>query len=313
MAEQFEVDVAAAGQRLDRFLAAATHQSRGAIRRAIESGSVWVDDARVRVQATPVVAGQRITLHPTPLGAAEPRVVYEDEDLLILDKPAGLPTSPPPEGGSSALSFVHDHLGLRGKDRVGEVHRLDRDASGLLVFGTHREAVGKLGVAMQRRRINRGYLAWIHVARLPEPERIEAPLRGRRGGGVEIHATGAPAVTRMVPLCHDAAAAVACVALSLETGRMHQIRAHLAWAVGPILGDLRYGAPRFEGLDRIALHASRLALRHPRTGQGMSFTAAIAESDLAGLPAQPADPTGVLRELGRGPFESERALAALNP
>ncbi len=313
----FQVPNDDAGQRLDRFLARVSGHSRGAVRRAIEAGAVWVDGDRERVQARALQPGAEVALHEQTLAPPaerfEPRIVHEDDDLLVIDKPAGLPTSPPPEGGDSALGWVHDALGLRGRDRVGEVHRLDRDASGLLVFGKHREAVGALGRALQRRQINRGYLAWVHARQLPAAERIDAPLRPRKGGGVELHPAGSPAATRALPIAFSAEARVALLALSLESGRLHQIRAHLAWSVGPIVGDARYGAPEPAALGRVALHAARLALRHPKTGQGLAFVAPPSDPRLAplvqatGLP----DFVAALRELGRGPFEPERAVAAL--
>ncbi|MEY3011501.1 MAG: hypothetical protein RIT45_236 [Pseudomonadota bacterium] len=313
----FRVSPDDAGQRLDRFLAHASGHSRGAVRRAIEAGAVWVDGDRERVQARALAAGAEVALHEQALTTSapppEPRIVHEDDDLLVLDKPAGLPTSPPPEGGASALGWVHDTLGLRGRDRVGEVHRLDRDASGLLVFGKHREAVGALGRALQRRQINRGYLAWIHARQRPAAERIDAPLRPRKGGGVELHPAGSPAATRALPVAFSTDARIALLALSLESGRLHQIRAHLAWAAGPIVGDARYGAPEPEALGRVALHAARLALRHPKTGQGLAFVAPPSDPRLAPLVEATGLPDFVtaLRELGRGAFDPDRALAAM--
>lgn len=312
----FEVPESADGDRLDRYLAGAAGWSRGAVRRAIEAGAVAVDGVRERVQATVVRAGQQITLHEVAAAPTAPvdalNVVFEDDDLLVVDKPAGLPTVPPPEGGPNLLELVRRHLGLAGRDRLGEVHRLDRDASGLLVFGKHRDAVAALGKALQRRQINRGYLAWIHTFVAPQPERIDAPLRVGRHGGAEVHPTGTPAATRVLPLAWNPQGHLALVAASLESGRLHQIRAHLAWAVGPIVGDQRYGAPATGTLGRVALHAGRLALRHPRHGQGLAFVAPPTDPALQPLVAQTGLPhfAPALRELGRGPFEPERALAA---
>ncbi len=308
--QRFEVKEGDAGDRLDRFLAAATGDSRGQVRRAITAGAVRVDGRRQRLQAHPVAPGTVIEIAAAPAAVAtgvELEILHEDEDLLVVCKPAGLPSVKPPQGGPSLLDLVCTHLRHQGLRSVGEVHRLDRDASGLMVFGRHREAVAALGTALADRRVSRGYLAWVRCIQSPVAQRIDAPLRSLSGGGVEVHPTGQLAATRLTPLAFDGVNRVALCGLSLESGRTHQVRAHLSWAVGPIIGDLRYGDPRADALgrsgwDRIALHAARLALRHPRTRQGMSWIAPPDASLLGdatfGL-APPEDWVAKLRDLGR--------------
>ena len=313
------------GQRLDRFLADAGAMSRGAARRLIEAGCVQIDDKRIRTQAHPVEAGTTLRWSdpvaseaPTPLD-----VVHEDDALWILCKPAGLDTVPPAQGGPSLLDLVRERLRQQGRPQVAESHRLDRETSGLLVFGRDVATVSWLGRALQRRQIGRGYVALIRSLRPPQAMRIEAPLRPAARGGMEIHPTGAYAATRVAPLAFAPEAGLALVGVTLETGRTHQARVHLSWALGPIVGDTRYGDDRAArgsdgdapaGNARIGLHSGRVGLRHPVDGKPRSWARAPDDGFFAlaaGAPALPPRWADALRELGRGDFEPDRALVAL--
>ena len=323
--QEAQVPAEQEGQRLDRYLAEVGAISRGAARRLIEAGCVQVDEKRVRTQAHPLVPGTTLRWSE-PVESETPHsldIVHEDSALWIICKPAGLDTVPPAQGGPSLLDLVRERLRLEGKPQVAESHRLDRETSGLLVFGRDTAAVSWLGRALQRRQIGRGYIALVRTLRPPAAMRIDAPLRPAARGGMEIHPTGAPAATRVVPLAYSAEAGLALVGITLETGRTHQARVHLSWALGPIVGDARYGddrAGRLADADesgrvgRIGLHSSRVGLRHPIDGTPRSWTRAPDDGffELAeGVPALPPRWPDALRELGRGAFEPGRALAAL--
>ncbi len=312
-----------AGLRLDVALARVAEISRGAARRAIDAGGVFIDGRRERTQAHPVSAGAELrwTLAAPTVEAREfdLDVVHEDDRWLIVCKPPGLPTVPGPTGGDSLLGRVQALQRGQGRPQLAESHRLDRETSGLLCFGRHPDAVAAFDRALARRQVGRGYLALVRCLRPPVAQRIEAPLRPAAHAGVEVHPCGQPAATRALPLAFDAERAVALVAITLETGRSHQARAHLSYALGPIVGDQRYGdslaAEARAGLaaPRVALHSARLGMRDPATGVARSWQRApdAGYFQLAGWEQPlPATWAAILRELGRGDFEPERALAA---
>jgi 23S rRNA pseudouridine1911/1915/1917 synthase len=203
------------------------------------------------------------------------RVVYEDEDVVVVDKAAGMVTHP--AHGATSGTLVNALLahtgGLPGEQvRAGLVHRLDRDTSGLLVVAKNEDALRTLGRAMMRRRIARTYLGLVHGVPEHERGRIEGPIGRdpRNRFRYAIVAEGKPAVTH-----YEVRAAWkhgAELVFTLETGRTHQIRVHAAAMGHPVLNDPLYGheEPRF-GLPGQALHAWRLAFRHPRTREELSF------------------------------------------
>lgn len=313
------------GARLDKALAVIAACSRGEARRRIEAGAVFVDGQRCRVQSALVQAGQRLQWSAPPPDAAVPvaagpraaeaesaalAIIDEDPWLLVVAKPAGLQTAPGRAGGDSLLAHVQAHLRAAGGPRVGEVHRLDRETSGLLVFGKDVETVASLGRSLQRRQIGRGYLALVRSPAPPPAQRIAAPLRQVQGGDVRVHPCGAAAATRVLPLAWSPRSGLAWVALALESGRTHQARVHLAWAVGPVLGDSRYGdVPGSAALPSgtIGLHCARLGLRHPRDGSPRHWLCPPPPALVAGaqeLGAPPDDWQELLRDLGRGTFDA---------
>ena len=267
----------AAGERLDRFLAGVPEiGSRATAERMLRDGGVLVD-GEVRPKSARLAGGEELEFEPPPAAvttlapqAMELSVPYEDEHLLVVDKAAGVVVHPAP--GHSEGTLVHGLLAweVEGGDepeRPGIVHRLDRDTSGLLVVARSREAHRRLQELVQTRRLTREYLALV-VGR-PRSRRgtIEAPIgRDRHDPLRHSLETDTPRdavthfeVTELMPR-H------ALLRVTLETGRTHQIRVHLAAIDLPVAGDALYGKPGEVGLERQFLHAARLAFTHPFTG-----------------------------------------------
>jgi 23S rRNA pseudouridine1911/1915/1917 synthase len=214
---------------------------------------------------------------PTRLDA-EPmdlRVLYEDDDLVVIDKPAGLVVHPGP--GHSTGTLVHGLLGrgsgwstIGGVERPGIVHRLDRDTSGLMVVARNDEAHRELARQLEQRIMTRRYRA-IVVGQVADPAaRIEAPI-GRdpkHRQRMAVLPGGREAITEFRRL--EVAGGHSLLEVTLGTGRTHQIRVHLAYIHHPVLGDPVYGR-RSPIIARPALHAEALTLRHPRTGKVMTW------------------------------------------
>ncbi|HEX3670410.1 MAG TPA: RluA family pseudouridine synthase [Candidatus Cybelea sp.] len=232
----------------------------------LESGDTLEFDVR---QPPALVA------HPEKIALA---IAYEDDDVLVIDKPAGMVTHPAHGATSGTLVnavLAHVNESLPGDAlRAGLVHRLDRDTSGLLVIAKNDESLRKLGAAMKNRRIEREYLGLVCGVPAHPLGTIEGPIGRdpRNRLKYAIVGDGKPATTHYE--IREAFAKHAELLFRLETGRTHQIRVHLAAAGYPILNDPVYGKrePRFD-LPGQALHAWRLAFRHPRTRESLSFEA----------------------------------------
>ncbi len=280
----------AAGVRLDRFLAAREEVgTRARAERLIDGGGVLVDGvarskshrlAAGSVVAFPEPAPSEIDLEPADIDID---VVWEDEHLMIVDKPAGLVVHPAP--GTTGPTLVHALLGRVGggeKARPGIVHRLDRDTSGLLVVARDDRTLGKLQGMLRRRRIERTYTALVRGRPRSWRGVIEASIgRDRRHPTRFSLDTDHPrdAVT------HFEVAQLlerhALLEVRLETGRTHQIRVHLE-AIGlPVVGDPTYGHGPELGLERQFLHASALSLAHPWTDEPLMFSSPLPD-DLSG-------------------------------
>jgi 23S rRNA pseudouridine1911/1915/1917 synthase len=271
------VPKSAAGERLDRFLASLPDVgSRGVAERILEAGGVLVD-GRELGKSHRLTGGEQLEFEPPERGTAElaPEVMdlsiaYEDEHLVVVDKPAGLVVHPAP--GHATGTLVHGLLAheISGGDaeRPGIVHRLDRDTSGLMVVARTEEAHRRLEQLVRRRALERGYLALVVGRPRSRRGRIEAPIgRDRRDPMRHSLDTDTPrdAVTHFELV--ELLPRHALLEIRLETGRTHQIRVHLA-AVGlPVAGDRVYGRPRELGLERQFLHAARLAFPHPFSGE----------------------------------------------
>jgi 23S rRNA pseudouridine1911/1915/1917 synthase len=264
----------AAGLRLDRFLAGLPQvRSRAAAERLLAAKSVLVD-GKAAGKSTKLTGGEELELDLPPEAPLEAqdvglRVAYEDEHLLVVDKPAGVVVHP--SAGHQTGTLVHGVLahGAAGgeEERPGIVHRLDRDTSGLLVVARSEEAHERLKELVARRELERTYLALVRGRPRSRSGRIEAPIgRDRNEPTRQSLDTDRPrdAVTHfeLVELLGQQAL----LRVRLETGRTHQIRVHLA-AIGlPVVGDPVYGVSDPE-LGRQFLHAARLAFDHPFTGE----------------------------------------------
>jgi 23S rRNA pseudouridine1911/1915/1917 synthase len=265
-----------AGERLDVVLAAHAGVSRAAAQRLIAGGLVRVG-GELAPKKHVVRAGEQVTWRPPPPETALAAevvpyaVVYEDDWLLVVDKPAGVVVHPAPghEHGTLAQGLVAE--GARGghESRPGIVHRLDKDTSGLLIVARRDEAHRRLVAAMERRDIHRTYVALLSGA-LPQDEgTIDAPigrhLRDRKR--MSLHtAAGKRAVTHFDVLAR--AEGYTLVRVRLETGRTHQIRVHFSALGYPVAGDVQYGrGPRPAGLERQFLHAAHLVFPHPEDGR----------------------------------------------
>jgi len=265
----------AAGGRLDRFLASLEEVgSRAAAERLIETGAVTVD-GRSRPKSHKLAAGQTITFP-----AVEPvmselvpqemdiQVLYRDDHLLVVDKPAGLLVHPVP--GYSGPTLVHGLLHEIGGEgpRPGIVHRLDRDTSGLLVVARDDRTLARLQSLLRRRRIHRSYSALVRGRPASRRGTIEAPIGRDRRDPTRVSLdsdVAKPAVTHftIAELCP----ARTLLDVELETGRTHQIRVHLAAIGCPVVGDRVYGHGPELGLERQFLHAARLRFPHPWGGE----------------------------------------------
>ncbi|MFW6380404.1 MAG: 23S rRNA pseudouridine(1911/1915/1917) synthase RluD [Halorhodospira sp.] len=284
------------GQRLDRALAALfTDYSRSRLQQWLRAGWITVDGA-VRRARDPVRAGERIHVdaEPEPETTLVPEaiplsIVYEDDDLLVVDKPAGLVVHPGagnPSGTLVNALLYHDPT-LEALPRAGVVHRLDKDTTGLLVVARRYAAHNDLVAQLQARSVGRGYQALV-VGCPTAGGRVDAPIarHPRDRKRMAVVADGRPALTHY--RVAERFAAHTLLDVRLETGRTHQIRVHMAHVGLPLLGDPVYGRrpvyPRgasealraaLDGFPRQALHARYLSLTHPRSGERLSWEAPL--------------------------------------
>jgi 23S rRNA pseudouridine1911/1915/1917 synthase len=306
--------------RIDAFLAASLPDlSRNRIAQLLAAGQVLVNGAPPRKSYKPATGDVIEVRVPPPTSsvlAAEAiplHVVYQDDDLLVVNKPSGLVVHPAPGHSSGTLvnALLHHATGLSGIGgvmRPGIVHRLDRDTSGLMIVAKQDASHRALASALKRREIRRIYLAaaWGHLA--TDEREVDAPVGRSQNDRKRMAVTteGRRAVTRFRRLARWRAADL--LQAELETGRTHQIRVHLAHIGHAVVGDGTYGAGAARGISgpdrtwaaqfakrvsRQFLHAAELYFRHPRTDEPMHFRAEL-PPDLAEA-AQWADSTSVRR------------------
>lgn len=308
------VPPAEAGARLDRFLAGALAPSIAALSRSrikalLQDGMVSKDGATITDPSHRVKPGERyrVTLPPPEDATARPQdialsVVYEDADLLVIDKPAGLAVHPGAGRPDSTLvnallAHCGDSLsGVGGVKRPGIVHRLDKDTSGLIVAAKNDAAHHSLAAQFAGRTIDRAYLALVRGVPVPAVGRIEGNI-GRHpvqrtkmavvgAGRGKTAATRYRVLQRFGEVASPTASLIEC---RLETGRTHQIRVHMAHIGHPIIGDPVYGrrppgqgktlgpgtapgtAQAIHAFSRQALHARLIGFDHPRTGARLKF------------------------------------------
>ena len=288
------------GIRLDRFLVSILpEQSRSHIQRLIKEGLVQVAGHEAKSNQ-PVKTGQEISVEmptpadPVPLAEALPLpIVYQDQDLIVVEKPAGMVVHPAAGHASGTLvnallHHVDDLSGIGGEKRPGIVHRLDRGTSGLMVVAKHDMAHEELARQFADREVEKEYIAltWGEVM---AGRRIDAPI-GRDPSNRKKMAPASArvrrsreAVTRIVRAEHFGRV-LTLARVAIHTGRTHQIRVHLSAIGHPIVGDALYGGVRrrvpgdvraVTHLDRPFLHAARLAFTHPGEARRMEFTSEL--------------------------------------
>lgn len=288
-----------AGERLDRHVAARLDVARNQVRRWIDEGLVRVNGREAKPSAA-LAAGDRVECSPPEPReervVPEPgdlRLLYEDGDLVVIDKPAGLTVHP---GAGRATGTLAHHLldrypemaGVGGPGRPGIVHRLDQGTSGALVVARTAGAYARLARAFAAREVQKSYLGIAYGAPAPASGLIEAPIGRHPQKRMEmaVRPAGRPARTGYRTVATQAG--IALLEMDLATGRTHQIRVHLKHLGHPLVGDPVYGEARWKGLPRAvqaalrdfprpALHAWRLAFRHPGTGEPLAFEAPVPE------------------------------------
>jgi 23S rRNA pseudouridine1911/1915/1917 synthase len=318
------------GLRLDVFLATRlTELSRSAAHRAIAVGDVLIDGARAKPRHL-VKPGQIVTVILRPAApcdltpqAIDLQVVYEDSDLIVVDKPAGLVTHP--ARGHTQLTLVHallahcgDLSGVGGELRPGIVHRLDKDTTGLIVAAKNDLAHRGLAAQLADRTMSRTYLALVYGQPEWDTLEVDAPIgrHPKERTAMAVTDSGRAARTRLT--VEQRLGPASLLRAELQTGRTHQVRVHCAHVGHPLLGDRTYGLRQARravlsdpqrtallALGGQALHAVKLRFRHPADGRPMSFDAtppAAFRRLLAALAAEPGGPAdAALRPADRPP------------
>jgi 23S rRNA pseudouridine1911/1915/1917 synthase len=283
------------GSRLDKILVTvASEFSRNHLQGLIAQGHVRVDGVLQSSASRKLMAGQTVAIELAPTQesqAFKPQamplvIVFEDEHVLVVNKPAGLVVHPAPGNWSGTLlnGLLAHHAAAATLPRAGIVHRLDKDTSGLMVVGKTLAAVTALTRQIASRDVRRVYLALCHGQVERASQRIEAPVGRdpRSRVRMAVVASGRAALTDVERLAVWQGADgrwISAVRCKLGTGRTHQIRVHMASIGHPLLADATYGGTEVLGLTRQALHATQLGFKHPISAQPMVFNAELA-SDL---------------------------------
>lgn len=293
----FQVEKADEGARLDAYLAARINGwSRARLQRLIEAGDVLVNSKQAKASYK-VSAKDEIEVELTPAPSANftPEnipldIVYEDDHVIVVNKPAGLVVHPAAGVYSgtlaNALVYHFQQLSNAGSIRPGIVHRLDKDTSGLLVVAKTESGHEDLADQFRAREVFKSYVALVYGVVKEESGRIEQPIardpRNRTRMAVVAGGRGALSLFK-VRRRYDS---FTLVDVELKTGRTHQIRVHLSWLKHPVVADELYSGGRENNLDvrlralirklnRQFLHAEQLGFRHPETGEPMRFTASL--------------------------------------
>ncbi|MDF2629145.1 MAG: rRNA pseudouridine synthase [Symbiobacteriaceae bacterium] len=313
---RYDVPPEARGISLGKYLYDRLKLSRTLVRRAKNDGVILVNGQPARVSYV-LEGGERIELALQSQGRVEPEpvpiaVVYEDADLVVVDKPAGMVVHPVKDYQHGTLAGgVAYHLRERGEEPVARpVQRIDRETSGLVLFAKNPAVAGRLAAELERHKLERRYIAFVHGEVSGEVGKVDVPLRRVWGHPVAREVALGPRTPEQEAELAAAAAAgttlredwkatgqravthwrvvrrwpgVSMLALQLETGRTHQIRVHMAYLGHVLLGDSLYGSGGRPG--RQALHAATLVLNHPVTGAELRLEAPL-PADLALLLAE---------------------------
>jgi 23S rRNA pseudouridine1911/1915/1917 synthase len=279
------------GMRLDKALQDFVPEfSRNYLQQLVEEGAVTLNGASALKPAQKVRAGDSVELQLRPTAqsqAFKPEpialdVVYSDDHLVVVNKPAGLVVHPAPGNWSGTLlnALLHHFPGNAAVPRAGIVHRLDKDTSGLMVVARTRSCMDALVQAIAARTVSRQYLAiahkaWRQGAMVTVEEAIGRDPRNRLRMAVVDLSRSAGKAARTDIYFLDNAAEICFVRCVLHTGRTHQIRVHMASLGHPLVADSVYGGQPKEGIERQALHAFALAFEHPVTGQPLAFRAPL--------------------------------------
>ncbi len=291
MKHSLTVDAAHAGQRIDLFVGEALALSRSRLKALFEGDAVRLNERRTKKGAT-LAPGDRVDveLEDTPAGTGAVadaeltlHVLHEDDALVFVDKPAGVPSQPlqPNEKGTVANALIarYPEMATVGDDprEAGLCHRLDVETSGVLLAARTRAAWEALRAAFSAdRAVEKRYLALV-TGPLADEGVIEVPL-AHAGDHVRpgLEAEGRPAVTEFSVRARVGEYAL--VDVKLVTGVLHQVRAHLAAIGAPIVGDVTYGGREEPGLGRFFLHAASLGVRHPTTGDFLRVESPLPEA-----------------------------------
>lgn len=293
-----EVNEADSGVRLDAYLAAHIDGwSRARLQRLIESGDVLVNSTQAKASYKVAAKDEiEVELAPAPASNFTPEnipleIVFEDDHVIVINKPAGLVVHPAAgiQSGTlaNALAYHFQQLANAGSIRPGIVHRLDKDTSGLLVAAKTESAHENLSDQFRAREVFKSYIALVYGVVKQESGRIEQPIardpRNRTRMAIVAGGRGALSLYK-VRRSYDS---FTLLDVELKTGRTHQIRVHLSWLKHPVVGDELYGGGRdnnvqdvqlraqIRRLKRQFLHAEQLGFRHPQTGEQMRFIAPL--------------------------------------
>ena len=283
---EYQITAAEEGRKIRDFLREKGY-SRHLLRQLKETEDGLLRNAQPTFTTVALKAGDRIRVRllekaegseaimPPPLPF---EIVYEDEDLLVVNKPADMPIHPSFQNhGNTLADALTWHYQQHGEDFVYRcINRLDRDTTGLLIVAKHLLSASILSDMVGKREIHREYLAIVKGIP-PENGTISAPIGRKKGSAIlrEVNfETGEPAVTHFARL--EIRNGLSLVSLKLETGRTHQIRVHMGYIGCPLIGDYLY-YPECSRISRQALHSHRLSFLHPITGKALSFTAPLPE------------------------------------
>ena len=283
---EYQITAAEEGRKIGDFLREKGY-SRHLLRQLKETEDGLLRNAQPTFTTVALKAGDRIRVRllekaegseaimPAPLPF---EIVYEDEDLLVVNKPADMPIHPSFQNhGNTLADALTWHYQQHGEDFVYRcINRLDRDTTGLLIVAKHLLSASILSDMVGKREIHREYLAIVKGIP-PENGTISAPIGRKKGSAIlrEVNfETGEPAVTHFARL--EIRNGLSLVSLKVETGRTHQIRVHMGYIGCPLIGDYLY-YPECRRISRQALHSHRLSFLHPITGKALSFTAPLPE------------------------------------